>query len=322
MKDNSYSSEFLSEACLNGERSLMFRWSIWTSWYYELPLEDALPLIVGAGFNLVELSAEHLNEIIARSFDEGEGLLDISSKNRALFFRRMLGTKYLSEYASLIKENGVIIVQAHGPFDTQFLASEEQRRDRELRKIEIWLRACCELEIPVLVMHPLQVGGMAKSLEVNVHFYKKVARIAEDYGVAIALENLGASNFGSRVDDLLRILKRVGKDSLRICIDTGHANLCDAYRGHVDRCIRESNGYLIATHLNDNDGTSDQHLFLGRGTIRWRLVFDSFKRVRYHGPLNLEIPGERNHLLSTDDRGRKLRELRKELVLRWNKLVS
>jgi sugar phosphate isomerase/epimerase len=46
--------------------------------------------------------------------------------------------------------------------------------------------------------------------------------------------------------------------------------------------------YMVNVHIHDNDGTSDQHLIIGKGRIDFPKVLSIFKNVGYSGPLVLE----------------------------------
>ena len=105
----------------------------------------------------------------------------------------------------------------------------------------------------------------------------------------------GGGEHGARLralaSHLLRLVEELSP-SVAVCVDTGHANI-EAYRGAVRKLVEEVGKAIAATHISDNDGSGDQHLFPGRGTIRWGEVLAALDAVGYRKPLNLEIPGER-----------------------------
>lgn len=79
-------------------------------------------------------------------------------------------------------------------------------------------------------------------------FVKNVVSLAEKYGVQLCVEN-------GRLDTLLKLGERF--DSIRYCIDTGHArlNARHTFKDLVDR-LAERTTYL---HLTDNYGEIDDH---------------------------------------------------------------
>ncbi|RLE68031.1 MAG: hypothetical protein DRJ43_06295 [Thermoprotei archaeon] len=262
-------------------------WSVWTSWLIELPVEEALETLLNGGFKNLELSAEHLNEILARKGVPRE-LLDSSSIDRSLRIAAVRGRISPDTLAP------VEFLHAHGPFDAFNLASKSSESLMiSLRKLSTWIEACSELGVPILVCHPVSLRSHlpdGESLKLNSEFYRALLDVADDYGIMLAVENLG-EGFGSTASHLLGIIESADSRRLGVCVDTGHANL-KAYTNRVPQLILELRGYVVATHVSDNDGSSDQHLFPGRGSINWREVLRAFGEIGYDRPLNLEIPGE------------------------------
>ena len=283
-----------------------FEWSIWSSWFIELSVEDALREISRAGFNYIELSAEHMNEILARNHEK---YLDSYSKDRALSFNEPCS---INELSSLIKSLGLRIIHMHGPFDlTDF--SSKSTKDR-IKEAEKWMEYASKLSIPVIVLHPFTSRELSadKCREINLKFYGELANLSKRHGVKIALENIDSMHeYGARISDLIEIIKATSDEYLGICLDTSHANL-RAYSNRVEDAILEAGSYIIATHISDNFGKNDDHLMIGRGKINWKKVLNAFKRIKYNKPLNLEIPGETKGL-STEMKIDKLKEILLEL---------
>ena len=103
---------------------------------------------------------------------------------------------------------------------------------------------------------------------------------AHVHGVRIAIEN------GSRNFDLIeQVLAMYGPDYLGLCYDAGHANVdgdgMDRLEGIADR--------LIAIHLHDNDGESDQHKPLFSGTIDWDRLAGVLAKSAYTKCLSQEL---------------------------------
>lgn len=260
----------------------MREWSVWTSWLVEYRLEEALERFWDGGFSHLELSAEHFNEYLAR-LGVSPGCLDGASRARAEAMARS-GPVELSSLPP------VELIHAHGPFKPFELESVSDL-ETSLRVVSEWIGRCRDLGVTVLVCHPFTAKGLSwEDLErLNSTAYRRLARVAEDCGVVLAVENVGRG-YGSCASHLLRLVGELSP-SVAVCIDTGHANI-EAYRGAVHRLIEEVGGAIAATHISDNDGSGDQHLFPGRGTIQWKEVLATLDAAGYRKPLNLEIPGE------------------------------
>ena len=65
---------------------------------------------------------------------------------------------------------------------------------------------------------------------------------------------------------------------------------------NVADVVRAFGAHLIATHISDNNGSGDQHLTPGGGTIDWLAVMKALGEIGYEGLFNLEIPGERHRV--------------------------
>jgi sugar phosphate isomerase/epimerase len=73
-----------------------------------------------------------------------------------------------------------------------------------------------------------------------------------------------------------------------ICLDFGHAHL----DGDVVDAIETVSEHLIATHVHDNRGRTDDHLMPFDGTIDWPAALTAVQKVGYEGPLVLEVVGQ------------------------------
>ena len=96
-------------------------------------------------------------------------------------------------------------------------------------------------------------------VEQSVEFWKDFLR--EDPGVEIVLENVLETD----PKWLLDIVKGVGHERLRLCLDIGHVN---AYSGvSVFEWLESWSTYISHFHIHNNDGSRDQHNGLNEGTI-------------------------------------------------------
>jgi len=102
--------------------------------------------------------------------------------------------------------------------------------------------------------------------------------------VRIALENLGPSSF----ETIEKALSFYGPEFLGFCYDSGHGNKAEP-GGQLDR-LEALKGRLIALHLHDNDGGSDQHKPIFSGTVDWHRLAGIVAASGYtKGILTLEL---------------------------------
>ncbi len=283
-------------------------WSIWTSYYYDLTIDKALKEISNLSIKFVELSSEHISEIFAvlgkiryiDGYREEEAINKAKNKAKIAEYRSVYDIKELMDSLE------ISMIHAHGPFEfsTEFILQQGNWRKYVTEKLAEWFKIYNVLEVPIVVIHPLtdneKCGCNIEKL--NLEYFKVLESLASEYQIDIAIENM-IRGIGSSISNIKKIIKNIGKERLGICIDTGHANI-NAYRGMVYKTFLEADGYLMATHIHDNDGSSDQHLLPSKGNIDWKKVFEAISEIDYKKPLNLEIPGER--LESLDKRREKL----------------
>ena len=114
---------------------------------------------------------------------------------------------------------------------------------------------------------------------------EEVSLFARQRGVEVLLEN--TPNELSSAERLLMFLETTHMD-LNVCLDTGHAHMNEG----VETAHRLLKSRIRSTHVHDNNGTDDSHLFpmvAEGGTIDWP---STMKALRSHGnscPLLLEL---------------------------------
>lgn len=104
---------------------------------------------------------------------------------------------------------------------------------------------------------------------------------ALERGVQIAFENLFPINH----ETLKQVLARYSPDGVGICYDPGHGNIV----GGGMEFLEEVKDRLIALHLNDNDGTGDQHNLIFSATVDWERLAGIIAVSVYDKPLTMEI---------------------------------
>lgn len=103
--------------------------------------------------------------------------------------------------------------------------------------------------------------------------------IAEERGVVMALENMKAPYYGSRVEEIRFFLDRFPSRCLKVCLDIGHANISGGVFPVLDALGAET----ASVHVHDNSGTADEHLPPGMGAIPWAEVFSRLRDPVYGG---------------------------------------
>lgn len=246
------------------------------TWIYSiLPLDEAIKKIRSQGLDVIEYCYDHFRDV------EGE------SARSADLCRRVL---------EVVDSYDVKAVQMHGPFgkhDVEIASPDPLVRSKALERAKMWIELTSLLDADVLVMHTaianevLAEGSNAafdRSRRLNIEVFKELERFAGDRGVKIAVENRLEKIFAWRPFDLVDFVNALNSDIIGLCLDVGHANVNGINAADMAAMLRD---LILATHLHDNDGSSDQHLPPLMGNIDWRSLLKSLRS--YSRPLILEI---------------------------------
>jgi sugar phosphate isomerase/epimerase len=101
-------------------------------------------------------------------------------------------------------------------------------------------------------------------------------------GVEILLEN--TPNALSTAERLNLFLNETHLN-LNYCFDIGHAHMAGSITDQFERMKDR----IRSTHLHDNDGESDSHLFPGKGTLDWDKAMELLQSRPKQYPLLLEL---------------------------------
>lgn len=124
-----------------------------------------------------------------------------------------------------------------------------------------------------------------RRLDAALSSLEELGLFARQRGVEILLENI--PNGISTGQRLVQFLNATHLD-LGFCFDTGHANLMEG----VGPAFEVMKDRIRSTHVHDNNGTADQHLFplvAEGGTIDWRSLMPQFAARASQFPLLLEL---------------------------------
>ncbi|MBE6590231.1 MAG: sugar phosphate isomerase/epimerase [Ruminococcaceae bacterium] len=249
--------------------------SIWSSYYVDLTIEEAIEQLIRNGIYCSELSDEHGCELLSRSDDI---------------------SKTAKTFSAFLKEKNFEISQGHLYLSIKICSDESA-----LKTLYRWIDFYEMIGIKNMVLHCDNMLETTLDREErvnrNVEKLKELAEYIKDKEITVCLENL-RPHFSEdeelvdrNADDLLYILDRVGSDRFGICLDTGHLNLTDKNQREF---ILKAGSRLKAIHIADNEGEIDQHLMpFTCGNVDFCEVVKALRQVNYSGVFNLEIPGER-----------------------------
>ncbi len=169
----------------------------------------------------------------------------------------------------------------HAPIcDVNVAAISDCMREASLAEIMRTAELAANLDIRTVTVHPglysLSVSGMeSHTIEIAKESMRLLDKAAEEYGVAIAIENMPSMPYfvGRTASQLQEILDGTG---LQICFDIGHANTT----GQIDAMLDAFQGRIANIHVHDNDGTGDSHMTVGDGNIDFGRVLGRLSGYR------------------------------------------
>ncbi len=237
-----------------------------------------------------------LNFFLSTPISKLEERLDFLKKNAFNVEVRMADVPYIIdldlERLSLIKkriETEGLKVFTHGPFFGLDIASMDRNiyeytEHSLLRGLEI----THALGANVMVIHSgflpfFSRGGRRHWFSNWSRRMKPVVERALELGVRVALEN----SWEDRPELIEHLIELVDEDGLYVCIDTGHLNVFS--RLSIDHWWKRLGKRVIALHLHDNDGLSDDHLPPGRGTFNFERLGELLSDCSELPFLDLEI---------------------------------
>jgi len=114
---------------------------------------------------------------------------------------------------------------------------------------------------------------------------EEISVFARQRGVEVLLEN--TPNALSSAERLLIFFEMTHMD-LNVCLDTGHAHMNEG----VETAARLLSGRIRSTHVHDNNGIDDSHLFplvSEGGSIDWKRAMGMLRSLGPEVPLLLEL---------------------------------
>jgi sugar phosphate isomerase/epimerase len=258
--------------------------AIWTAILVELRPAEAVARLAAQGWEGLELSTEHI--VMIDEAADPAGTAD--------------------EVLEALDGTGCVMPQVHLMISANVPTADEEKRRTHMATVKRQIELAARMGIRVGVIHPGgdQPAAFADELAERhrrVESFRELADHAAQFDFALAIENMtdgardrrssvGQRRFGATIEELHQLIDAIDRRNLGICLDVGHAWVQGI---PMDEAVRQCGEHLIATHIQDNDALSDQHLAPTRGSIDWQTGIAALRESGYDGLFNLEIPGER-----------------------------
>lgn len=221
------------------------------------------------------------------------GLLDVFARAGAqgveLFAARQhfdyTSRTHVRELAEWFGANSTELFSIHAPLysDTEMgrggspavnvIHPEKSRRIDAMDEIKRAIEVAETLPFRFLILHlgEREDTWGPRALEHSITALEHLRAFANPLGVKILVENLQGDV--ARPSNLVEILSVGHFQDIGVCLDVGHAHLGDG----VASSLSEVNGHVRSSHLHDNKGDKDAHLWPGDGTIHWEEALGGLK---------------------------------------------
>jgi sugar phosphate isomerase/epimerase len=263
------------------------------------------------------LTREHLIEIAARGFET----VEVFATRTHFDYHNPAAVADLQQW---LAEAQLELESVHAPVNESFTAGRwgrvlsvaspaENERVAAVSEIEQALHIARRIAVKVFVLHlgvprTQTPPGGANTRSAARRSLEQLQPIAAALGAKIAVEVL--SNDLSVAGSLVHFVESdLDGHDVGICLDFGHAHI----DGDLVDAIETVSEHLIATHLHDNRGRSDDHLVPFDGRIDWPAALTAVQKVGYDGTLLLEIAAH-GSARETLDKAQKARERMERLL--------
>jgi sugar phosphate isomerase/epimerase len=192
---------------------------------------------------------------------------------------------HVNEIAEWFRSNPGTALSIHAPLyadhemgrdgapEVNVVHPEKTRRIDAMDEIKRAIEVAEKIPLKYMVIHlgERQDSWSPRTLEHSITALEHLRAFASPLGVKLNVENI--LNEVTQPEHILEILRIGHFSDIGVCLDTGHANIS----GELASVLTELKPYIHSTHLHDNHGEKDEHLWPGDGTIAWTETMDELK---------------------------------------------
>jgi sugar phosphate isomerase/epimerase len=243
------------------------------------------------------------NVLLERIWEAGIPLVEIFCARQHLDYHNRA---QVAELGHWFRESELKLHSLHSPLHTDEYAGRsgpqavinitepvKSKRIPMLDEIKRALEVAETIPFPYLIQHIGVTGQEYDERYVDAAFtaLEEISLFARQRGVEVLLEN--TPNGLASAERLLVFLNTTHLN-LNVCLDVGHAHMNEG----VESAYRSLKNRIRSTHVHDNDGEEDLHLFPTlapgqgsprQGNIDWRRTMQLLRSEKDRYPLLLEL---------------------------------
>jgi sugar phosphate isomerase/epimerase len=208
--------------------------------------------------------------------------------------------QHVREIADWFQNSGVQLYSIHSPIYPDYesgragalpvnvAAIDRAQRIEAMDEIKRAIEVAEQLPFRFLVQHMGASGESfdERKVEAAMTSIEHLRAFAKPLGVRILLENI--PNELSAPEKLVEFIQITHFDDVGVCFDLGHANLMS----NVAEAFETLKRHIHSTHVHDNAGDRDSHLWPGAGKIDWKETMNLLRSAPNTPPLLLEIEAD------------------------------
>ena len=163
--------------------------------------------------------------------------------------------------------------------------AEKSRRIDAMDEIKRALESAEQIPFAHMILHlgEHHDSWNQRTLEHAITAVEHLHAFARPLGVQVLLENL--DNGVAQPENLVETVETGHLKDVGFCLDVGHAHLTKG----ITRAIDRMGPRIRSTHIHDNAGDRDSHLWPGEGTIDWPETMQALANLAQPPATVLEI---------------------------------
>ncbi len=207
--------------------------------------------------------------------------------------------QHMREMSNWFRSTGIAFHSMHSPMHADdewgrsgapplnIAAVEKRDRIAAMDEIKRALEVAEQSPFQFLVQH-VGVGGeiaTEQKMESAMTSLEHLRAFAKPLGVQVVVENI--NNELSTPEKLVELLHAARFTDVGVCFDVGHAHMAPG----IPEAFETLKQLIRTTHVHDNDGQRDAHMWPGGGTIDWKQTMELLRGAPQVPALVLEIEG-------------------------------
>lgn len=253
-----------------------------TNAYTRFSLPEAVQRIADHGYEGVELLADEPHAFIPEFNEDDRAALQAALDETGLAVSNVNANTAMGYYDDAPPSSF---------FDPSIITADDEDRAWRIEYTKGAIDLAAAVDAPAVCVatgRPLPGNPPERAREYLHESLHEILDHAESQGVDVGIE-FEPELLIECTDEVLELINEVGRDSLGINLDVGHAAV---YGEDLTETIRRSAGHITGIHLEDIVGGrrgKHYHRVPGEGDLDFETVFDALAEIGFDGFATLEL---------------------------------